>query len=353
MSPSPVLSLSDVMNLASGPGRGGAPAPAGKRLLTLADVQQLASGSGPADAPKSFGEAWWNQVNPLHSVPGLWRSLTTMPGFQAKDEDFQAAHEFAQKMLEADRTGGGPGYGEIAGNAAGMATNAALLAGITYGVAKGYGVAAEHAGTLADLATDPAVLKAGLKILPKGEAAVKFAKIAKAALDKSKAARAVTTPSAVQAEVSAGALSPEDVAFLQRRAAAEPAAQAAAPIADPPASVTPAITQAAAPEVAPAITAPETPAITPPATPETPAIAEASPAPAAVAAPEAAADAALEQRLQDSIDEVKARKAAAAQSITAANRVAAADRWAAALGDLGQAPPALGDDAAWGRLQAL
>lgn len=106
-------------------------------------------------------------------------------------------------------------------------------------------------------------------------------------------------------------------------------------------------------EFAPPETPPEPPAPAPPP------VAPPEPAPAPTyaqgkaafeAAKAEAKPSALEQQLQDSVDEIKVRKAAAAEDIKNSNRGKAADRWVSALNTLEVAAPALGDDAAWARL---
>jgi hypothetical protein len=84
--------------------------------------------------------------------------------------------------------------------------------------------------------------------------------------------------------------------------------------------------------------------------PAPPPVVETPPTPTPVTPPTPAPAPTLEQQLQDSVDAVKARKAAAAEAVTQANRTKAADRWRDALRSADMKAPALDDDAAWKRL---
>lgn len=109
----------------------------------------------PATPKKpGFWNTFLNEVNPMHSVPGLIKAISTLPGIYQQplsDEEVKNIQDIAHKQ-----TLDPPGYSEIAGHMAAMGANAALLAATTHGLVKGGGAALDaltKANPVKDLAT--------------------------------------------------------------------------------------------------------------------------------------------------------------------------------------------------------
>lgn len=118
-----------------------------------------------------FVESFLDEVNPMHSIPALWNSLTTpgeakqagdafknitpdeMTAYEARAKERKRLHDSGQSVPRAQTLPQeeAPGYGEIAGHMAGMGANAALIAGATAGL--------------------PPVMRAGGRVMRRGAAA--------------------------------------------------------------------------------------------------------------------------------------------------------------------------------------
>lgn len=400
----------------------------------------------PASTHKSFGEALWDEVNPMNSIPALWHGLTGAPPFSEGVEDLKAhprapfvgppapgqmepgytPEQRARNEALPHPAEDPPSWGEVGGHFTGQALNALLLAAAAHGATNGAGWVYENAGDIgagmagaakgaAKAVTAPVKYRgvtvpggsvmvgaagggiaAGELGLPHAVGAVAGGAIpivrgavtgARAALAERAAAEATA------ARLPAPGLSAADEAFMQARANRPSPYQEVTP-----APVPPETPPAAAPEIppqaapigvqpSPVVPAPLAPAPTAPeallaqardafdaakAARNGPAMraaerdikalqtapletAPVTPPPAPMAPPEPAqqADAAptdLERQLQDSLDEVRARKAATAEGRIAGNRATAATRWVDNLKSADMAAPALDDEESWARL---
>lgn len=129
-------------------------------------------------APPSFWDSFKQAVttnSPLN--PQNWGAIIKS-AFESPFSDENMAE--AQRQADVFKAGKAPplqpGEGaSMAGEGAGQLTNAALMALITAGVVKGYGLASARAGALADAVSDPETLKVALKAIPgatNGKAAI-------------------------------------------------------------------------------------------------------------------------------------------------------------------------------------
>lgn len=375
MSLSPVLNFDDVLKLANGPPPA-APAQRGK-TLTLADVQRLAAGPGPGVEPPSalqrFGRAWWNGTHPIDSVVGLAKSLVTFPDYRELSPAEQAAVDAQFEKALGDAASP---TAEYLGDVAAKGTSTALLMGVTAGLAKGFGIAAENSGSILAGAKGAVRGAAGALVEPakfKGFS-VPGGNVMAGAAGGGAAASALGLPRTAGAIVGGAAPivrgavqgAKGAIALEERRAILDTPPANALP-ADQVASIFPGIEFAGTPE--PAAPAPETYAATPagvtPGGPIRPPLASAAPS-AAPSAPAAAIPGddleALLKRSLELIGEKKSATPAVADAATEvaqrhpradANRVAAADRIARDVTKLEiELPPGDGPehDAAWGAL---
>lgn len=94
-------------------------------------------------ALQRFGQAWWDSSvlhHPIDSAIGLVKSLVTFPDYhQLSQQEKDAVDEQVAKAFH-DAAYPTP---ELAGQVASKGTNAAMLAGVTAGLAKGFGIASD------------------------------------------------------------------------------------------------------------------------------------------------------------------------------------------------------------------
>lgn len=133
---------------------GGSPAQQPDQVDYAALAKQFGGTPAQSDRP-GFGQTFWDEVNPMHSIPALYHSLTA-PG-ELKQAGDAIASNTPQQMKDYEVSGRNrrqqhegtfqgpipevkrspeivPGYGELAGHVAGQGVNAALIAGATAGL---------------------------------------------------------------------------------------------------------------------------------------------------------------------------------------------------------------------------
>lgn len=278
----------------------------------------------PPSALERFGQSWWdNSVlkHPIDSVVGLYKSLTTFPDYHQLSPEEKASVDDHMERAFHDAANPTP---ELAGQVASTGTNAAIVAAATAGVAKGLGVIVPKTLDTLDAATSPDVVRAAVKVLPKGPTALDAYDAFQAEKARIRAARTPAAPVPVLRDANSPAWS-------QFPNAARPDFPPVSPIQSPlPSGRVPG-------SAARAATLPEQPAAAPVESFQPQPV-----APAAAAAPQPVAEPTdLEKQLQASLD----RHPKADE-----NRVQAADRWAQNLKQLNVPAPAPGDDAAWANL---
>lgn len=142
------LTLDDLANV------GSSPAPTQQstlqpKTLSLSDLADYGNDRNVIITPtakKGFWDTYLDEVNPLHSVPGLAKALVTLPDspFFTTKGGADISGDQAYQMAKDANEGKGPSREEILGHAAALGTNAALGAAATAGLVKG-SIAARNA----------------------------------------------------------------------------------------------------------------------------------------------------------------------------------------------------------------